>query len=536
MLNIVRQGSHRAAMAGSLLRSVPAIANAATSAAVPRRVPGAGPAPAASITSSASLPVPQPLLSPWIVAAGKRRSQVADYFYQSRQPGTDKAIIVFYGSSLMHSAGPVFHPFSQDPTFLYLTGMFAPDCLVALEVDFTQEGKLTSTAFMPPRDSHSTLWEGERIGLEGAREDYGFDQALPVTEFIPYMTRLLSDAPGGLKSLMLYMQQPDHAGGAGSPQAKNYELVSSLLLSLETKFSPAPQFFNVSPAIERLRVNKDPLERTLIEEACFIGGAAMRDVMKFGADRLRAGRPLYERHLATQMLHSAALNGGETLSYVPVVAANGRSCVIHNVRNDQPLKDTDMVLMDAGAFFGGYRSDITRTWPVGGRFVRGSPQLDVYQAVLEVQEKVIESISPGMKMRDLLETSTTLLSEQLVQLGISPRHIDQYYPHDIGHFLGLDLHDTPKYQHLPLQPGMCLTIEPGLYFRDDDHTVPEAFRGIGVRIEDNIFLDEVDQSTQDFTVTNLTAGVPKRVEDIERHIAEGVYSYDEPIDTDACSL
>lgn len=238
--------------------------------------------------------------------------------------------------------------------------------------------------------ANSTLWEGERIGLEGAREDYGFDQALPVTEFIPYMTRLLSDAPGGLKSLMLYMQQPDHAGGAGSPQAKNYELVSSLLLSLETKFSPAPQFFNVSPAIERLRVNKDPLERTLIEEACFIGGAAMRDVMKFGADRLRAGRPLYERHLATQMLHSAALNGGETLSYVPVVAANGRSCVIHNVRNDQPLKDTDMVLMDAGAFFGGYRSDITRTWPVGGRFVRGSPQLDVYQAVLEVQEKVIE--------------------------------------------------------------------------------------------------------------------------------------------------
>lgn len=244
-----------------------------------------------------------------------------------------------------------------------------------------------------------------------------------------------------------------------------------------------------------------------MREASRIGAEAFSSVIRWSKGRRE------EASLAARMEFEVRMRGASGLSYVPVVAGGDRANIIHYVRNDRIITEGSLVLMDAGAKYGGYCNDITRTWPVAGRFAEA--QRELYEAVLRVQQQSLDMLRrrtelPGFSLHTLHCASVYFAAEELGKLGF--RHptkaVHKLYPHSIGHFLGMDLHDCPSIGYdEELQPGMVITVEPGLYV-PVGKDYPERFHGIGVRIEDDVLV-----TTDGFV--NLTAAVPKEVEELE---------------------
>ncbi|XP_035166999.1 xaa-Pro aminopeptidase 3-like, partial [Oxyura jamaicensis] len=209
--------------------------------------------------------------------------------------------------------------------------------------------------------------------------------------------------------------------------------------------------------------------------------------------------------------------GADILAYPPVVAGGNRSNTLHYVKNNQLIKDGELVLLDGGCESSCYVSDITRTWPVNGRFTK--PQAELYQAVLDIQKSCLSLCSPGVSLENIYSLMLSLIGQKLKDLGILKSSVTEsqffkavrkYCPHHVGHYLGMDVHDTPDMSRsLPLQPGMVITIEPGLYIPEDDMNAPERFRGIGVRIEDDVVIAEDSPLI-------LSADCPKEIYDIEQ--------------------
>lgn len=245
----------------------------------------------------------------------------------------------------------------------------------------------------------------------------------------------------------------------------------------------------------------------VMKKAGLIGSEAFRET-------IRASRKnQQESFLAAKMEFEARSRGATGLAYIPVVAGGDRANIIHYVRNDRPLSEGDLVLMDAGAKVDAYCNDITRTWPVSGRFT--SPQKEMYQAVLRVQKQCIRALAqwskfPELSISTLNEIATLLFTDELGRLGVvNPRGVvDKLFPHSIGHFIGMDLHDCPTVSYdEPFRRGMIITIEPGLYIPADPR-YPERFHGIGIRIEDDLLL------TDDGCI-NLTETVPRETDELE---------------------
>ena len=264
----------------------------------------------------------------------------------------------------------------------------------------------------------------------------------------------------------------------------------------------------VKSLLHRLRLVKSPAERVLMQEASRAGSEAFRSTMRWSKGRQQEG------DLAAHMEYEARLRGASGLAYVPVVAGGDRANIIHYVRNDRRLAEGELVLMDAGAQKHGYCNDITRTWPISGRF---SPaQRRLYEAVLRVQQHCItavtrwQSIGDDLSINALNQLASMLFVEELGALGFArpERAVHQLFPHSIGHWLGMDLHDCPTVScDEPLREGMTITIEPGLYVPASTE-YPEQYHGIGVRIEDDLLL------TAKGAVT-LTERVPRDPEEIE---------------------
>jgi len=225
----------------------------------------------------------------------------------------------------------------------------------------------------------------------------------------------------------------------------------------------------------------------------------MRDLK----DRVGEG----EHGLTNHFRYECTRRGAQRLGYPPVVAGGNRANTIHYITNDQPLEEGELVLFDGGCEIGGYNSDITRTFPVSGKY--SGPQAEVYSAVLEVQKEIVSLCRPHIPFRDLQTHAVQKLTKQLQKLSI-PTHsgINNYYPHDIGHWLGMDIHDTCHVREPVLKPGMVITVEPGLYLSLQNHEVPLQYRGIGVRIEDNILITEDGYE-------NLTVDTPKEIQQIQ---------------------
>ena len=263
----------------------------------------------------------------------------------------------------------------------------------------------------------------------------------------------------------------------------------------------------IKELVHRQRLIKSPAEQNVMREASRVGSEAFRETIRWSR-----GRRL-EAELAAKMEFECRMRGASGLAYVPVVAGGDRANIVHYVRNDRVIEEDSLVLMDAGAKAHGYCNDITRTWPISGRFT--APQRELYEAVLRVQKRCIQAASkyrqfPDLTLNALNHVATVLFVDELGALGFKDpeRAVQRLFPHSIGHYLGLDLHDCPSVScDEPLTEGMVITIEPGLYIPASSG-YPARYHGIGVRIEDDILLGAGG-------VQNLTEAVPRDAEEIE---------------------
>ncbi len=396
------------------------------------------------------------------------------------------------------------YAFRQDSDFYYLTGFNEPDALLLL-IPGRAEGEFV--LFCPPRDPQMEIWTGYRAGPEGCVRDFGADQAFALEELEQQMPRLLD----GVHRLYYAL---------GSDEALDTR-VRGWLNQVRAQSRQGAQ------APEELVL----LDNLLHEQRLFKSAAEL-DVMRRAADisaeahcrAMRLSRPgLYEYQLEAEITGYCMQQGARFQAYSPIVGGGANGCILHYIDNSAELKDGDLVLIDAGCELDNYASDITRTFPVNGRF---SPQQRaLYQLVLDTQLACIDAMQPGVLWNRIHDLSVELLTEGLIELGLLQGERDalieagayrRFYMHRIGHWLGMDVHDVGQYkldgEWRPLQPGMVMTIEPGLYVAPDDDSVAPEWRGIGIRIEDDVLVTEQGPDV-------LTAAVPKTIADIEALMA-----------------
>lgn len=338
--------------------------------------------------------------------------------------------------------------------------------------------------FVEDNDEHSLLWSGPRNGTTVTREHFGLQKVFPFQDFPKFLSNTI-------QGHLLYADFDE-----------NSCLSTDLVQLLEGKNAQP-----IKSYIHQERLFKSVAEQAVMKKAGLVGSEAFRETIKWSRGRK------FEAELAAKMEFEAKMRGASGLAYVPVVAGGDRANIIHYVRNDRVIDEGTMVLMDAGAKVHGYCNDITRTWPISGRFT--SPQRELYEAVLRVQKRCIQAVGkykqfPDLTLNALNHVAIVLFVDELGALGFRTpeKAVHRLFPHSIGHYLGLDLHDCPAIScEESLKDGIVITIEPGLYVpASSDY--PTRFHGIGVRIEDDILLDTNG-------VHILTEDVPREVEEIE---------------------
>ncbi|MBR9885753.1 MAG: Xaa-Pro aminopeptidase [Oceanospirillales bacterium] len=415
------------------------------------------------------------------------------------------SVALVAGASLATRNRDAEYPFRQNSDFYYLTGFNEPDALLLLKPG-REEGRVV--LFCPPRDPAMEIWTGYRAGPEGCVERFGADQAFNLDALDEQMPVLLDGAR------RLYY-------ALGSDDALDIR-VRGWLNAVRAKArlgAEAPEeLVLLDNILHEMRLFKDEEELIIMRRAAQISAQAHCEAMKSAAS---AG---FEYRLESTIVNHCMNAGARFQAYSPIVGGGENACILHYIENDAPLNDGDLVLIDAGCELDCYASDITRTFPVNGRF---SPeQRALYELVLKTNEACIESIRPGLPWNEVHDLSVRLLTEGLVELGLLDGEVDvliesgaykEFYMHRIGHWLGMDVHDVGNYkvngQWRPLEPGMVMTVEPGLYVSPTNERVEPRWRGIGIRIEDDVVVTEQGCEV-------LTVGVPKAVADIEALMAQ----------------
>ncbi|MFY0991665.1 Xaa-Pro aminopeptidase [Halomonas sp. C05BenzN] len=409
----------------------------------------------------------------------------------------DSAVLL-PGASLVNRSRDSEFPFRQDSDFHYLTGFPEPDALLLL-LPGREEGECV--LFCQDREPSLEAWTGIRLGAEGAVREHGVDQAFENAERDARLETLLDGRH------TLYLPLAD-----GEALALADELRGRLAARARRGARPPQAFADASPLLHEQRLVKSEAELALMRHAADISARAHVRAM-------RATRPgLAEYHLQAELEHEFRWQGSSGPAYASIVGGGINACVLHYIENTATLQGGDLVLIDAGAEFDLYAGDITRTFPVDGCF--SEAQRSLYELVLGVQERAVEAVRPGATLVELHDLVVQGLTEGLVALGLLEGEVQariddesyrRFYLHSTSHWLGLDVHDVGAYRRdgkpRPLQPGMVLTVEPGLYVPADDD-IPEAFRGTGIRIEDDVVVTATGHEV-------LTAGVPKRVAEIE---------------------
>ena len=392
-------------------------------------------------------------------------------------------------------------PYRADSYFQYLTGFTEPEAVLVIVVGHG-DASPQSMLFCREKNLEREIWDGFRHGPDGAREAFGFDAAHAICELDAKLAGLLADQPA-----LWYSIGHDAAWDRRIATALNTVRAESRT----GKRAPAT-IRDVRAELDTMRLVKDSTELAIMRRAAAISTAAHVRAMRFVAP----GR--FEYEVEAELLHEFRRRGCESPAYTSIVAGGANACVLHYVSNDQVLRDGDLLLIDAGGELGGYASDITRSFPVNGRF--SGPQADVYDLVLDAQAAAIAAVRPGASFAQPHEAALKILAQGMIDLKLLSGSTDaviesesykRFYMHRTSHWLGKDVHDAGEYkegeQWAPLVPGMVLTIEPGCYIRPADD-VPEAFWNIGVRIED------------DAVVTGdgceiITLAAPTRIADIE---------------------
>ncbi|WP_188152296.1 Xaa-Pro aminopeptidase [Teredinibacter waterburyi] len=396
------------------------------------------------------------------------------------------------------------YTFRQDNDFFYLTGFNEPDAVLVL-VPGREHGEVVM--FCRERDPEKEIWDGYRAGPEGACKEYGADDAFPIDDIDEILPGLIEGRE------RVYYAMGKDAGFDTHVMA----WVNSIRAKVRSGATPPGEFLDLDHFLHDMRLYKSAAEIRLMASAAEISADAHVRAMQV----CKAGK--YEYELEAEIQYACALRGGRQPAYNSIVGGGKNACVLHYIENSEKLKSGDLVLIDAGCEYEYYASDITRTFPVSGKFSK--EQKAIYNIVLAAQEAAIAEVRPGNHWNAPHDASVRVIVEGLVELGLLKGKVDKlietekykaFYMHRIGHWLGMDVHDVGDYkvggEWRVLEPGMVMTVEPGIYVAPDNKKVDARWRGIGVRIEDDVVI------TKDGCQV-LTIGVPKTVAEIEKLMA-----------------
>ncbi|WP_105664624.1 Xaa-Pro aminopeptidase [Cronobacter dublinensis] len=412
------------------------------------------------------------------------------------------AALIFAAPQATRSADSEY-PYRQSSDFWYFTGFNEPEAvLVLIKSDETHSH---SVIFNRLRDKTAEIWSGRRLGQDAAPAKLGVDRALAYNEIDEHLYQLLN----GLD--VVYHAQGEYAYA----DTIVFAALDKLRRGSRQNLSAPATLTDWRPWVHELRLFKSPEELAVMRRAGEISALAHTRAMQ----KCRAG--MYEYELEGEILHEFTRHGARFPSYNTIVGGGENGCILHYTENESQLRDGDLVLIDAGCEYRGYAGDITRTFPVNGKFTPA--QRAVYDIVLESLETALRLFRPGTSIQDVTGDVVRVMVKGLIGLGILQGDVEQlvadnahrpYFMHGLSHWLGLDVHDVGFYgpdRSRILAPGMVITVEPGLYIAPDAD-VPEAYRGIGIRIEDDIVITETGNE-------NLTASVVKSADDIEALMA-----------------
>lgn len=398
----------------------------------------------------------------------------------------------------------VEHVYRQDSDFQYLTGFPEPEAVMAL-IPGREHGEYV--LFCRERDPERELWDGLRAGQDGAISTFGADDAFPIGDIDDILPGLIEGRERVYYAIGCN-QEFDH---------RLMEWINHIRAKARQGATPPSEFVALDHLLHDMRLYKSAAEVKVMKEAAEISARAHVRAMQAS----RAG--LFEYHLEAELEYEFRKGGAKMPAYGSIVAAGKNACILHYRENNAPLKDGDLVLIDAGCEIDCYASDITRTFPVSGKF---SPeQKAIYELVLKANEEAFKFIAPGRHWNEAHEATVRVITAGLVDLGLLEGDVDEliaseaykpFYMHRAGHWLGMDVHDVGDYkvggQWRVLEIGMAMTVEPGIYIAPDNDKVAKKWRGIGVRIEDDVLV------TAD-GVENLSAAIPRTADEIEAWIA-----------------
>ena len=411
---------------------------------------------------------------------GERRTRV----FTQMQPNS---VLLLFSEIEKRRNNDCSYPFRQDSYFWYLTGFNEPNAALLL---LKTEQAEKAIIFLRPRDPLLETWNGRRLGVERAPQQVNVNEAYSIEEFATVLPKILKNLTA------LYHVPEIHTWG------------DKLVTESGVSFS---EILDWRPMLSEMRLIKSPNEIRLMQQAGQITALGHIKAMQ----TTRPNR--FEYEIESDILHEFNRHCARFPSYNSIVAGGNNACILHYTENDRPLNDGDLVLIDAGCEFAMYAGDITRTFPVNGKF--SQPQREIYELVLKAQKRAIELLVPGNSIKQVNDEVIRIKTQGLVDLGILKGDVDtlieqqayrQFYMHGLGHWLGLDVHDVGSYgqdKQRILEIGMVITVEPGIYI-SEDADVPEQYKGIGVRIEDNLLMTEYGNKI-------LTAAAPKEIADIE---------------------
>ena len=422
--------------------------------------------------------------------------------FKDRREGLTNVIpnnsaLILKGAESKYRNSDTAYAFRQDSSFYYFSGFSEPSSVMVLVND---NNNIYSIIFVPMKDKVKEIWDGYRAGPEGAVKDYLFDQAFNNSDLDKEVPEILKG-----KQKLFY--------SFGKDQDFDKKVIEwTNIANTAERHSKTIDMVDSTSLVGNIRLIKDDAEIDTLKKSCEISADAHVEIMK----TIKPGQT--EQDVETQYLYEFAKRGSRFPAYTPIVAGGENACVLHYVENNQPLHDGELILVDAGGEYEMYASDITRTFPVNGKFSK--EQREIYNVVYKANQEAIQAVRSGNNIMEPQTISEKVITRGLVDLGILKGDPDElyeagahkdFYMHKVGHWLGLDVHDAGDYmegdEFMSYKPGMVTTIEPGIYI-SSSADVDDKWKGIGVRIEDDILV------TNDGNV-NLTEKVPSNPDEIE---------------------
>lgn len=413
---------------------------------------------------------------PHILASGELTPGITALEYHERRRSLARklprdSIAILAASEVKYRSGPVFYEFHQEPNFFFLTGFDEPEAVCVIKKE--SDGRFSFNLFVRDKDEEAEKWEGVRSGVEAAKEVFNADESWDVDSVGNILPGMIRDANEVYTDVGVFGKKTaiSRFMGGSSPKLDNF---SKLLQSSTVK--------KLRPLMNELRLIKSEAELNNMRRAGQISGAVITESM----------RQTYktERELWNDIQYGFKSQGLSNEAYIPVVGGGANGLSIHYTRNDARLNPGEMVLVDAGGEYGNYVTDITRTWPIDGRFT--DPQKDLYNVVLAAQKSCLSMCreDANTSLDKLHRIAESQLKNGLKDIGFDTSQsgaMDVLFPHHVGHSIGLDVHDAPGVPRTEtLKENMCITIEPAVYVPEDDERWPEHFRGMGIRIEDSV--------------------------------------------------